>query len=176
MCVHSNQLLLPCQQLGGLQVAPLAFLCGVCLAAKSESNLSHALCPHRHSGQQPSCSCLCVQVQLHHSCPGNAESSRGALSVGPELKQLGSCCDLPLLLLSLRNSRIIRVHRITVHNYSKANWIWFLASGLCFMNSRIESPFQKHWNVCFVCFNYKLNSPPFLSKLNQLVEVSQHSC
>lgn len=162
------------QQLGGLQVVPLPVCVVWCLTAKLESNLSNALCPHRHSGQQPSCSCLCVQVQLHHSCPWSAESSLGALSVGPELKQLRSCRDVPLLLLSLRNSGIIRVHRIRVHSCSKANWIWFLASGLCFMNSGIESPFQKHWNMCFVCFNYKFNSLPFLPKLNQLVEVSQH--
>lgn len=164
MCVHSNQLLLPCQQLGGLQVVPLPVCVVWCLTAKLESNLSNALCPHRHSGQQPSCSCLCVQVQLHHSCPGSAESSLGALSVGPELKQLRSCRDVPLLLLSLRNSGIIRVHRIRVHSCSKANWIWFLASGLCFMNSGIESH-SRNTGICVLCVSIT-NSIPFLSYPN----------
>lgn len=115
--VHSNQLLLP---LPAVWVSPGGSPCHVwvvwCLAAKFESSLSNASCPYRCNGQQPSCSCLCVQVQLHrhHSCSWRCRVFLWvcALSVGPELKQLRWCRDVPLLPLSLIHSGIIRVHRI----------------------------------------------------------------
>lgn len=140
--VHSNQLLLLLPAGWGSPGGSPCPVCVVwCLAAKLESNLSNALCPHRPFGQQPSCTCLCVQVLQVPLLPWECRVFLWvcALSVGPELKQLRWCHDVPLPLLSLINSGIIRVHSCPV-----ASWICFLASELCFMSSRIESPFQKH--------------------------------